>query len=171
MNAYIDVSIEDLNKIYTHASMNAHKRQLGAKLCRDIMRVGIVAVEFGDYLDVTWSLMQQHGLKGLPVTDRAQRIKGMITVADFEKEAEKHPGQNLEQRLKLFLKRSGGLSSNKPEVVGQLMTSSVITLSEDAAVSDAIALFAENSIGYIPVFNDEYRLSGMLMRSDVFSMS
>ena len=171
MNAYIDVSIEDLNTIYAHASLNAHKRQLGAKLCRDLMSAHVIAVEFGDYLDVTWSLMQQHGVKGLPVTDRAQRIKGIITVADFEKEAEKHPGENLEQRLKSFLERSGGLTSNKPEVVGQLMTLSVITLSEDSAVSDAIALFSEHSMGYIPIFNDESRLSGMLSRSDVLPAS
>lgn len=169
MNAFIDVSIEDLNKIYLHASVNAHKRQLGAKLCRDIMSIRVIAVEFGDYLDVTWSLMQQHDLKCLPVTDRAQRIKGIITAADFEKEAEKFPGNNLEERLKSFLERNGGLTSNKPEVVGQLMSSSVISLSEDSVVSDAITIFTENSIGYIPVFNDENRLSGMLSRSDMFS--
>ena len=169
MNTYIDVSIEDLNEIYAHASLNAHKRQLGAMLCRDIMSVRVIAVEFGDYLDVTWSLMQQHGIKGLPVTDRAQRIKGMITVTDFEKEAENYPGENLEERLKTVLKRSGELTSHKPEVVGQLMTSPVITLPEDAQVSDAIAIFTENNIGYIPVFNDEHRLSGMLSRSDVLS--
>lgn len=165
MNAYIDVSIEDLNTIYAHASLNAHKRQLGSRLCRDVMRVNVIAVEFGDYLDETWSLMQKHGLKGLPVTDRAQRITGIITVTDFEKEAGKYPGNSLEERLKSLLERSGGLSSNKPEVVGQLMTVPVMTLSEDAAVSDAIALFSEHRIGYIPVFNNESRLSGMLSRS------
>jgi len=169
MHTYIDVSIEDLNEIYAHASLNAHKRQLGAMLCRDIMSARVIAVEFGDYLDVTWSLMQQHGLKGLPVTDRAQRIKGMITVTDFEKEAGKYPGENIEERLKALLERCGELTSSKPEVVGQLMTSSVISLSEDAMVSDAFTIFSEYSIGYIPVFDDERRLSGMLSRSDVLS--
>jgi CBS domain-containing membrane protein len=169
MNAYIDVSLEDLNRIYAHASLHSHKRQLGSMTCQELMRTHIASVEFGDYLDDAWSLMQKYALKGIPVTDRAQRIKGIITVTDFEKEASKYAGNNMEERLKTLLKRTGALSSNKPEVVGQLMTSAVMTLSEDTPVTEAVHIFAEKNIGHIPIINAEKRLSGMLLRSDIQS--
>ncbi|MDQ6955943.1 MAG: HPP family protein [Mariprofundaceae bacterium] len=169
MNAYIDVSLEDLNHIYAHASLHAHKRQLGSMTCQELMRTHIASVEFGDYLDHAWSLMQKHALKGIPVTDRVRRVIGIITVTDFEKEANKHAGNNIEECLKTLLKRTGALSSSKPEVVGQLMTSSVITLSENTPVAEAVHIFAEKNIGHIPIINAEKRLSGMLLRSDIQS--
>jgi len=167
MHAYIDVSIEDLNQIYAHANLFAHKRELGSMTCHDMMHANIASVEFGDYLDTTWALMQMHGLKGMPVTNRVQRIIGMITVTDFQKEAAKYSGETVEKRLKKMMKRTGELSSNKPEVVGQLMTSPAITLSEATPVSEAISVFAENKISHIPIINDEQRLVGILLRSDI----
>ncbi len=167
MHAYIDVSIEDLNQIYAHANLFAHKRELGSMTCHDMMQTNIASVEFGDYLDTTWALMQRHGLKGVPVTNRVQRIIGMITVTDFQKEAAKYSGETVEKRLKQMMKRTGELSSNKPEVVGQLMTSPAITLSEATPVTEAVSVFAENKISHIPIINDEQRLVGILLRSDI----
>jgi len=167
MHAYIDVSIEDLNQIYAHANLFAHKRELGSMTCHDMMQTNISSVEFGDYLDTTWALMQLHGLKGIPVTNRVQRIIGIITVTDFQKEAEKYSGETVEKRLRQMMKRTGALSSNKPEVVGQLMTSPAITLSEATPVTEALSVFAENKISHIPIINDEQRLAGILLRSDI----
>lgn len=167
MHTYIDVSIEDLNQIYAHANIFSHKRQLGSMTCRDMMRTHLISVEFGDYLDTTWALMQRHGLKGIPVINRAQKVIGIITVTDFKKEASKHSGETIEKRIKEMTRRTGELSSSKPEVVGQLMTSSVISLSESMPVSEAVSIFAENNIDHIPIVNDEQRLSGILLRSDI----
>ncbi len=170
MHTYIDVSIEDLKQIYNHALIQAHQRQLGDMSCRDMMKHHIVAVEFGDYLDVTWSLMQQHSIKSIPVIDRAQRIIGIISVSDFKQAAMKlssDASQNIEANLKALIKRSGDLHSNKAEVVGQLMTSTVFSLPEDAPISAAVTIFSAHNIGHIPISNHENRLSGMLSRSDV----
>ncbi|PCI43649.1 MAG: hypothetical protein COB41_06595 [Proteobacteria bacterium] len=167
MHAYIDVSIEDLNQIYAHANLFSHKRQLGSMTCHDMMQTNITSVEFGDYLDTTWKLMQRQGLKGIPVTNRVQRIIGIITVSDFQKEAAKYSGETIEKRLKQMMQRTGELSSAKPEVVGQIMTSSVITLPETTPVTEAISIFAENKISHIPIINDEQRLVGILLRSDI----
>jgi len=176
MHTYIDVSIEDLQQIYSHASLIAHQRQLDGMRCQDMMKHHIVAVEFGDYLDVTWSLMQQHGLKSVAVIDRAQRICGIITVSDFKRaagrlEAAAQAGQSVEARLKTLIKRSGDLNSSQPEVVGQLMTASVHTLPEHADISEAIAIFKAYNIGYIPITNHENRLAGMLSRTSIWPAS
>jgi len=131
------------------------------------MRHGAIAVEFGDYLETAWALMQQHNIKSLPVINRVQRIIGIITITDFKNEAEKYQGENIEQRLKTLIKRTGELNSNKPEAVGQLMTSTVITLSEDSPITEALSIFTAHKIGHIPIINHERRLSGILSRASV----
>jgi len=167
MHTYIDVSTADLKQIYSRASLIAHQRQLGDAVCQEFMKHHIVAVEFGDYLDVTWSLMQQHNIKSIPVIDRAQRIVGIISVNDFKQAAAQCDGESIEERLKALIKRDGDLNSSKPEVVGQLMSSPVFTLPEHAPVSEAIDLFSRHHIGHIPITNHENRLAGMLSRSRV----
>ena len=167
MDAYIDVSINDLNDIYARALSFSHRRHLGPMLCRDMMRQPVVTVEFGDTLKDAWSLMQQHGIKSLAVTNRARWITGIITVSDFNKAAENYPGTTVEARLRILLKQDGALSSSKPEVVGQIMTSHVISLVEDEPVSRAFAIFSEQRIGHIPIINHEQRLTGMLSRTEI----
>ncbi len=154
INTYIDVSIEDLNDIYARAMSFAHKRSLGHMLCRDIMTKQVVSVEFGDCLSDAWSLMQQHNIKSLPVTNIARRLTGIITVSDFKKAAEKLAGETIEERLKTLIKPTVGINSSKPEVVGQLMVSPVISLAEDAPVAEAVAIFTAQGISHVPILND-----------------
>jgi len=167
INTYIDVTIEDLNDIYARATAFAHKRSLGNMLCRDIMTRQVITVEFGDSLKDAWALMQQHKIKSLPVVSRVGRINGIITVSDFKQAADHFSGETIEQRLKALIKPTHGIHSSKAEVVGQLMISPVITLPEDAHVSEAVSIFTVHGISHIPILNTERRLSGMLSRTDV----
>ena len=167
INTYIDITIEDLNDIYTRATSFAHQRSLGNMECRDIMTRQVVTVEFGDSLKDAWALMQQHNIKSLPVISRVRRVNGIITVSDFKQEAAQFPGETIEERLKTLIQPTSGISSSKAEVVGQLMVSPVITLAEDAHVSEAVSIFTDKGISHIPILNHERRLTGMLSRTDV----
>jgi len=167
INTYIDVSIDDLNDIYARATSFAHKRNLGNMLCREIMTPDVVTVEFGDSLKHAWALMQQHNIKSLPVISRVRRVNGIITISDFKQEAARFPGKTVEDRLKKLIQPTSGISSDKVEAVGQLMVSPVITLREDAHVSEAVSIFSSRGISHIPILNDERRLTGMLSRTDV----
>jgi len=167
INTYIDVSIEDLNDIYARATAFAHKRSLGSMLCRDIMTRQVITVVFGDSLKDAWALMQQHKIKSLPVVSKVGRINGIITVSDFKQAADPFSGETIEQRLETLIKPTHGRHSSKVEVVGQLMVFPVITLPEDAHVSEAVSIFTVHGISHIPILNTERRLSGMLSRTDV----
>jgi len=167
IDSYIDVSIDDLHDIYRRATAIAHKRTLGDLLCRDLMMQPVVAVEFGDSLIDAWSLMQQHRIKSLPVINRARRVSGILTLSDLQMEAAKYAGATLAERLKLLLTPAAGLSSDKPEVAGQLMRAAVICLPEEAPASQAVSILSEQGISHLPIVDDEQRISGMLSRSDL----
>ncbi len=167
IDTYIDVTIEDLQDIYTRATAFAHRRNLQDITCRDMMTHAVISMEFGDHLQDAWQLMQQHRIKSLPVVNRVRRVIGIITLSDFIRAAASFPGETLEERLKALIKPTPGISSDKPEVVGQLMTTSVTTLPEDAPLADALTIFTAQGISHIPILNNEQRLCGMLSRTDV----
>jgi CBS domain-containing membrane protein len=167
MNAYIDVSEEDLEEIYARAELHAHQRRMGNILCRDVMTRDVVTVEFGDELEAAWELMRARKLKGLPVVDRARRVVGIVTIIDFLKRADTRAGGHLFVRLVRFIRRTPGLSSDKPEVVGQIMTAPAVTVPETAHIISLIPMFAEHGIHHVPVVNAQGKLAGMITQSDL----
>lgn len=167
MNAYIDVSEVDLEEIYARAELFAHRRRMGDILCRDIMARDVVTAEFGDELEPVWELMRARKLKGLPVVDRARRVVGIVTIIDFLKRADTRAGGHLFERLVGFIRRTPGLSSDKPEVVGQIMTAPAVTIAETAHIISLIPMFAEHGIHHVPVVDAQGKLAGMITQSDL----
>jgi CBS domain-containing membrane protein len=167
MNAYIDVSEEDLEEIYARAELHAHRRRMGDVLCRDIMTRDVVTAEFGDELESVWELMRARKLKGLPVVDRARRVAGIVTIIDFLKRADSRTHGNVIDRLIAFIRRTPGHYAAKPEVVGQIMTSPAVTTAETAHIISLIPMFAEHGIHHIPVVDAQGKLTGMITQSDL----
>ena len=168
MKTYIDISQGDLSKIYALAALESKKRRMGFIHCRDIMTHPVLSAEFGTPLGEAWALMHKHKIKSLPVVDRAKRVVGIVTVNDFVKEAHGFSGDGaIHERLMQLIKRTTALTSDKAEVVGQVMTSPAMTVSEETHILSLVPIFAERGIHHLPVVNDEKRLIGMITRYDV----
>jgi CBS domain-containing membrane protein len=106
-------------------------------------------------------------IKALPVTDRAKRIVGIVTVADFMRQADPEVHEVLGQRLKALLRTSGKPYAHKPEVVGQIMTREVRVASEQRHVVELVALFSEEGHHHIPIIDSDKRLVGIITVSDI----
>lgn len=168
MNAYIDVTEEDLEQIYTRASLHHMRRQMGEIHCRDIMVRDVTAAEYGDELETLWDTMRRRKLKGVPVIDRARRVIGVITILDFLKRADTHQAHpRLVDRLRDFIRRTPGLTAAKPESVGEVMSSPAITATEDMHIVSLIPLFSEHNIHHVPIVDPERRLVGMVTQTDL----
>lgn len=169
MNVYIDVTGPDLERIYTHASLNSMRRRMGEIRCRDIMTRDVVTAEYGDELAAVWETMRKRKLKGVPVVDRARRVIGIITIVDFLKRVDKthHEHPRLIDRMRAFIRRTHGLTSDKPEVVGQIMSSPVLTAREDTHIVSLIPLFSEHHIHHVPIVDKHDRVTGMVTQTDL----
>jgi CBS domain-containing membrane protein len=165
-NQVLDVSRDDLEALFKAAEMEAMRRRMSEIRCRDVMTREVIAVEFGATLEEAWSLMRRHSIKALPVIDRSRRVVGIVTLADFLRGAGLAGHQGLGQRLREFILPDGLLSSDKPEVVGQIMTRQVRVTSEDVHAADLMPLFTDAGHHHIPVINDQKRLVGMITQSD-----
>ncbi|MHB8534047.1 MAG: HPP family protein [Sulfuricaulis sp.] len=168
MDAYIDVTEEDLEQIYTRASLHHMRRQMGEIYCRDIMVRDVITAEYGDQLETVWETLRRRKLKGVPVIDRARRVIGMLTIMDFLKRADAHHDHpNLFGRLRGFIRRTPGLTAHKPEAVGQIMSAPAVTATEDMHIVSLIPLFTGHNIHHVPIVDRDRRLTGMVTQTDL----
>lgn len=169
MGAYIDVSRDDLNEIYVRAQLHGRRRRMGEIRCRDIMQRDVATVEFGTELEEVWQLLRTDKLKGVPVIDRARHVIGIITIVDFLKRADAREPGNAFTRLLHFIRRTPGLTADKAEVAGQIMTPRPVTAREDEHVLTLVPRFAEHNIHHIPIVDEQDKLVGIVTQSDLMA--
>jgi CBS domain-containing protein len=120
-------------------------------------------------------LMRQHELVGVPVTDEAGRVIGIVTESDLILRDE-----DAELRLPHHIDLFGGviyLESTKhyeeklrrafASTVADMMTPDPITVSPTDSVQDAGKLIAERRHNRLPVVDDDGKLLGVVTRVDV----
>ncbi len=162
MNEYVDVSREDLSRIFNLSATHARRRRMGEILCGEIMTPKVVSAEYGDKVEDLWKLMWQHKIRSIPVVDHRRQVIGIVTIADFLNQVKEEDGRPLARRLRSFLKPSAGLHADKPEYAGHVMTSPVVTVREDQHILDLFPVFYEKGIHHLPVVNEAGELVGML---------
>lgn len=166
-NQLLDVDPEDLVDLLQFAEAAAYQRTLGELRCQDIMTARPHTVEFGTGLGEAWALMRKHQIKALPVVDRAHRVVGIVTVADFLRQAHMQDYAGIALRLQHLLRPSDQAHSDKPEVVGQIMTRQVRVFSAQRHAIELLPLFSEAGHHHLPIIDHEKRLVGILTQSDL----
>jgi CBS domain-containing membrane protein len=166
-NQVLDVSRDDLEALLHHAEAEAYRRNFGHLRCGDIMSREPVTVAFGTELQEAWALMRRRRIKALPVVDRARRIVGIVTTADFMRQIDLDVHHGIGEQLRALVRRVGAVHSTKPEVVGQIMTRQVRVVSEQRPALDLVPLFTEDGHHHIPVIDAERRLVGIITQSDL----
>ena len=165
----IDVAPSDLAQLLQYAESAAYQRTLGDLRCIDAMTSSPLSVEFGSTLSEAWQLMRQHRIKALPVVDRARRVVGIVTLADFLKHAQLGDHSHLRERIRAIWQGSGGSHSDKPEVVGQIMTRRVRVARDQSYLAELLPLFSQTGHHHLPVIDSENRLIGILTQTDVIN--
>jgi CBS domain-containing membrane protein len=168
-NQVLDVSREDLQAILAQTEMLGYQRRFGAVTCESIMSRHVVSAEFATGLDEAWRLMREHRLTALPVIDRARRVIGIVTKTDFLMHADLDRHMDIGGKLAGFLRRSGRVHSDKPEVVGQIMSADVKSARADKPAVELVPLMSDAGLHQLPVVDDERRLVGMLTQSDLIA--
>jgi CBS domain-containing membrane protein len=168
-DTYLDISEGDLSQVYKMAGMHSYRRKMGEISCADIMSRDLITMEFGTELEEAWAQLRLHKIKALPVIDRARRVIGIVTLVDFLKRANLRTYETFEDKLIKFIRRTPSVTSDKPEVVGQIMVSPVYTAQEDMHIVNLVPLLSEKGLHHIPIVDAEKRLVGMVTQSDLIA--
>lgn len=166
-NEIVDIGRGDLQDLLEQAELQAHRRRLGSVRCADIMSRDLATAEYGTLLQDAWATLRARRIKALPVIDRARRIVGIVTLNDFMKGAELDLHDGWAQRLRQLIRATPATHSDKPEVVGQIMTRQVRVASADRPIGELVPLFADTGHHHIPIIDGEQRLVGIITQSDL----
>ena len=168
LDTFVDVQEDELVQIYNLAVDHAFGRHVGLT-CADIMSRDVISVHFDTALEEAWNQLRLHKIKSLPVVDTFGHLIGITTVADFLRQMDDTSAAGIAVRLQGLLRRTPGLTSEKAEVVGQIMTSKVFSASPETPIASLVAQMADNGLPHIPVVDAQRKVVGMVTQSDMLA--
>jgi CBS domain-containing protein len=112
------------------------------------------------------NILSENNISGLPVVDKEKKVIGIITQADILSIV----GVGREHTFKDLLKYM--LGEPLPErrmgdLVGDIMTTPVITIKPDANIAEAVRIMDERKIRRLTVVDDKHMLIGIITRADI----
>ncbi|MGE5895033.1 MAG: CBS domain-containing protein [bacterium] len=133
---------------------------------KEVMTTHVISVRKYDDISHVIEKVSELNIGGLPVVDKENRVVGIISEADIlsamglEKE---HTFRNILKQL---------LGETLPErklgdIVGDIMTTPVVTVRSDDDISMAAQAMHEKRIRRLPVVDADNRLVGIISRRDI----
>jgi CBS domain-containing membrane protein len=166
MKSYVDITEDDLKRIYTIALRHAQQRVAHRVFVRDVMTRNVVKINVdADFNEVT-NLLSEHRISGLPVVDGDDRVIGVITEADVLSMA----GMRKEHAFKDIIRHILGEPLSRPKESRRLrdvMSSPAITTGLDADIREVALTLNEKRIKSLPVVDEQGRLIGVISRADI----
>jgi CBS domain-containing membrane protein len=168
LDTFVDVQEDELVQIYNLAVDHAFGRHVGLT-CADIMSRDVVSVHFDTDLEVAWNKLREHRIKSLPVIDRFGHLIGIATVADFLRQLDDTSSAGMALRLQGLLRRTPGQTSDKAEVIGQIMTTEVFSALPETPISSLIAQVTDRSLPHVPIVDTKRKVVGIVTQSDLLA--
>jgi len=162
MDEFLDVSEDDLTKIFAISADHARRKRMGELLCGDIMTKEVIHASKSTDIEEIWGLMRDHRIRGLPVVDEETKVIGIVTIADFLNQAMAQSGKTLLERFQSFIKKSDDPANDKPKIASQVMTTPAISARVDQHILDLFPLFYKKGIHHLPVIDGQGNLCGMI---------
>ncbi len=166
MKGYVDVTEEDLKKIYLLALRHARERLALSVIVKDVMTKEVVSVRRDTRLEEIVRLLSERRISGLPVVNEGNHVVGIVTEADILSMAGMKRGHTFKDVLRHFIGEPlpGHKAGDRAE---EIMTSHVITVTPDTSVSEAARILDERKIKRLPVVDDDGKLVGIISRADI----
>jgi len=166
MKTYVDVTEEDLLKIYSLALRHARERLTINMKVSEVMTIDTVAVNEDADIEEAIRLLSGHRVSGLPVVNNENRVMGVITEADILSVMGMKRGHTFKDIVARLLGEP--VPGNKAgSTVRQVMTSPAIITTPDASILEVAGILEERRIKRLPVVDAGGVLVGIVSRADI----
>jgi CBS domain-containing membrane protein len=166
LKAYVDVTEDDLMRIYAIALKHAEQRVARRVSVREVMTKDVVKIRAdADFTEAT-NLLSENRISGLPVVDEEDRVIGVITEGDVLSMA----GLRKEHAFKDIIRHILGEPLSRPKESRRLrdvMSAPAITTRPDADIRDVALTLDDKRIKRLPVVDERGRLIGVISRADI----
>ncbi len=166
IKAYVDITEEDLRKIYAIALRHARERIALKVSVDDVMTRHVIAISKNSDINEAARLLSENNVSGLPVVDKENLVIGVISEADILSVTGMREGHTFKDIVRHILGeplpgRKGG------NIVGDIMSSPAITTRPDSDIREVARVLDEKRIKRLPVVDDGNRLVGIISRADI----
>lgn len=163
----LDISPDSLQALLQQTELIAYHRKLEEIECRHVMRPVADTLQFGDTLEDAWQILLQQSEPAIPVVNKANLVIGLLSVADFMRHAKPEKFNQVAPAIRKLIRWSPTINSSKPEVVGQIMATPVITILQDMHLMHTIPLMTTHHLQLVPVVDQHNKLVGILTQTDI----
>jgi len=167
IGGYLDITFGDFKDLYHIACSHALKRLMHSVKAVDIMTENVISVHGETPAKEIAQIMAERNVSGLPVVDDKEHVVGIISEKDFLFRMGKDGMKSIMSIITECLGNRACLAAPiRKQKAADIMTSPVISVSENTSVVDIVNLFAEKNINRVPVISQEMRLVGIVSRAD-----
>jgi CBS domain-containing protein len=135
----------------------------------DVMTRNVVTVAPDATVLQALRLMLQHKISGLPVVDGNHNVVGIVTEGDFLRRAETGTERKRPRWLEILVgpgRLARDYVRSHARKVDEVMTSEVVTVTEDAQLGDIVTLMEKRRIKRVPVVRGTV-LAGIVSRANL----
>lgn len=166
LGSYVDVTEEDLKRIYSLALKHAKRRLAASVAVADVMTPDVVTVVKDDDISTAVRLLSENRISGLPVVDDTGLVIGVVSEADILGTVGMESGFTFRDIVRRLLGEPLA-GHKKGDKVGDVMSAPAITISEGSDIGEAAKILSEKRIKRLPVVDDNGRLTGIIARADI----
>jgi len=166
MGSYVDVTEEDLKKIYAFALKHARQRLAETVSVAEAMNRNVVAVREDDEIALAVRYLSENKISGLPVIDKYDLVIGVVSEADILSAAGMESNFTFKDIIRSLLGEPIA-GHRKGDKVGDIMSAPAITIREDSDIREAAKILSKRRIKRLPVVDDAGRLIGIISRADI----
>lgn len=166
MKAYVDITEDDLKKIYEIALRHAQERVALQMPVRAVMSKRVVTIARDADLHQAAQILSENRISGAPVVDEEGRVIGVLSEADILTLA----GMKREHTFKDILRNVLGEpvpARKKGNKVEDVMSFPPLTAKADDAIGDVAKVLDDRRIKRLPVVDDNGKLVGIISRADI----
>jgi CBS domain-containing membrane protein len=166
LKGFVDITEEDLMKIYSSALRHARNRAQSGMTVAHLMTRDVVTVKKDTPLDEAARRLTGLRISGMPVVDDQDKVIGVIGELDIMSVL----GGKKTRGIKDLLRRIMGEPSplrKEGDQVGHVMSTPAITIKSSFDVRDAARILDSHRIKRLPVVDNDGKLIGVISRADI----
>lgn len=157
---YVDITRDDLAQLIKQTEKHALRRSMGEITAADIMSRDLYWSTPDCSIQRAWQTLREHRLHSMPVLQAdSHKLVGIVTLVDLLKHFRPASARINFGQLK-FLR---GVQLNA------IMSSPVVSVTEDTHMVDLVFLLSDRGLHCLPVVDQEQRLVGMITQTDLIA--
>jgi len=166
IKTYVDITEEDLRRIYEIALRHAKERVAAAVPVRDVMTREVVTIGKDADINEAARLLSEDRISGLPVVDNDKHVIGVVSEADILSMTGMKKGHTFKDIVRHLLgeplpeRKEGG-------IVEDIMSSPAITTTPGTDIAEVARVLDDRRIKRLPVVDEQGRLVGIVSRADI----